>query len=370
MHPDKPSSLSCRSSGAQLASRRAVRIAVATAAAVRIHLAMGRVWAADAATSTSPRGRLHDYIVRMIAVSRVPASIGVEEFRERFELPEVPAVIEGGARHCPAVGKWSPSYLKEKVGHVVVPYKKSSNHQHPNFHAPSLGEMFARGESTLRELVDFVTSAPAEERAKRLFTGDERFLLQRRGGQIRRDADLAPLLEDVPMPRFVPEEELYTVWGWISGAGVRTWLHYDNNYCHNLNAQLTGHKRCKLYRPADLHALEPFLLGGPNPAHNCSRIDVESNAESEAFGALEPFETEIAAGDLLFIPAFWFHTFVHLGELNTNVNFWWRPARLAHNPVVARQSFLDAAKMAGLDAKGSEHAPVLQALDRALTLAR
>jgi hypothetical protein len=52
------------------------------------------------------------------------------------------------------------------------------------------------------------------------------------------------------------------------------------------------------------------------------------------------------------------------------VNFWWRPARLAHTPVVARQAFLDAAKAAGLDAKGSDHAAVLQALDRALAAAR
>jgi len=367
MHSRNPSSWSWRLSGAQLASRSAVKTADA---AVPIHLAMSQSLGGRDGHVNPPLGPLPDYIGRMTAVSRVPASIEIEEFRERFELPEVPVVIEGGGRQCPAVGNWSPSYLKGKVGHVVVPYKKSSNHQHPNFHAPSLGEMFARAESTLSELVDFVTSAPVEERAKRLFTGDERFLLQRRDGRIRRDAELAPLLDDVPLPRFVPEEQLYTIWGWISGAGVRTWLHYDNNYCHNLNAQLTGKKRCSLYRPADLYALDPFPLGGPNPAHNCSRIDVESNSQAEAFRALEAFEAEIVAGDLLFIPACWFHTFVHLGEFNTNVNFWWRPARLAHTPVVARQAFLDAAKVAGLDAKNAEHATVLQALDRAFAGAR
>ena len=50
--------------------------------------------------------------------------------------------------------------------------------------------------------------------------------------------------------------------------GVRTWLHYDNNGCHNLNAQICGHKRCWLYAPDQLQRMHPFLLGSGNPAHN------------------------------------------------------------------------------------------------------
>lgn len=272
-------------------------------------------------------------------------------------------VIEGGARHFRAVSSWSPAYLKQRFGNVVVPYKHSSSHLHPNFHEAALAQVFARGEAPLAELLDFVTTAPLAERSSRLFTGDERFLLQRRDGQIRRDAELAGLLDDVELPRYVPDDRLYTIWGWISGAGVRTWLHYDNNYCHNFNAQLTGHKRCVLYRPEDLRALDPFLLGGKNPAHNCSRLDVEARELPERFRELQSFDAEVTAGDLLFIPAFWFHTFLHVGEFNTNVNFWWRPERLRHSPVAARQVFLDAAKAAGLDRRGGEHAEALQALD-------
>jgi hypothetical protein len=41
---------------------------------------------------------------------------------------------------------------------------------------------------------------------------------------------------------------------------------------------------------------------------------------------------------LLFIPAWWFHAFWHLGELNANVNFWWKPVTTTTNAVAERQA--------------------------------
>src|SRR6185503_19431673 len=88
------------------------------------------------------------------------------------------------------------------------------------------------------------------------------------------DPELAPLWDDVGLSELVPEEQLYTVWAWFSGRGVRTGLHYDNNGCHNLNAQIAGTKECLLIPPGELAKLSMFPFGGNNPAYNCSRIDV------------------------------------------------------------------------------------------------
>jgi hypothetical protein len=229
--------------------------------------------------------------------------------------------------------------------------------------------MFARGRSSFADFLRRIGTGPDAERARLLFTGDEQFLLRRRDGVTVRSPLLEPLLDDIEFPRFFPEERLYTVWSWFSGRGVRTWLHYDNNACHNLNAQVCGHKLCWLYAPDELARLHPFPLGGPNPAHNCSQIDVEApQPEFEAdFRALQPWRAELQAGDLLFIPAWWFHTFRHAGEFNANVNFWWQPARPSWNPVAARQSLLDAATRAAL-LKDPAAAPTLRALDAALQL--
>lgn len=305
----------------------------------------------------------------MIRVERI-AELSRAEFVARFEAPERPVVIVGGAAQLRAAQLWSPAYVKQKWGSIAIDYKRSRSHRHPDFLAPSLGEMFARERGTLGGLIDAVTTGPAEERSRRLFTGDERFLLQRRDGETRVDPELGALLEDVETPGYVPPERLYTIWAWFSGKGVRTWLHYDNNGCHNLNAQLTGAKSCTLYPPEHLSELHPFLLGGPNPAHNCCDIDVEAEELPSGFTALEGYEARIEAGDLLFIPANWFHTFRHEGDFNSNVNFWWKPERPRSSPVAARQALLDAVARAGIDAKpGAPGAELLHALDAALVAA-
>jgi hypothetical protein len=297
---------------------------------------------------------------------------GIEllEFKSRFDLPEVPVVIEGGCAHYHAVKSWTPAYLKQRLGHEEIQFKLSTTHQHPNFHAKTVAEMFARGSSTLAQFLDDVTTGEPSERARRYFTGDERFLLKRRDGQDTRDEALAPLLDDVEVPAFLPSDRLYTVWGWLSGRGVRTWLHYETNGCHNFNAQLAGEKTCVLYPPDQLPQMRMFKPGSGNPAYNCSEIDVEDPAEQARLAAAHGLTATLQAGDLLFIPAWWFHTFFHLGEFNANINFWWKPERPSLSQVAVRQGFLDALLATGFSEKSASpvEAELLARVEQAIVM--
>jgi len=275
-----------------------------------------------------------------------------------YERADTPAVLAGAARDWRATTSWSPGYLKQRIGGVELELKRSETGMHPNFHAPAFAEMFATAGARFADFVDAITTGPLEDRRRLLFTGDERFVLRRRNGETTIDDALAPLLDDVVVPPEIPPDRLYTVWAWFSGRGVRTWLHYDNNGCHNLNAQLTGTKQALLWPPSELARLAPFPLGGANPAYNCSRLDFEADVPGE------PLRAELAPGDVLFIPAWWFHAFVHTGDFNSNVNFWWRPERPALNPVAARQALVDAAVASGV-VKDPAAAALLQQLDRA-----
>ena len=298
-------------------------------------------------------------------MEREVARVGRDsELSARLEAGTEPLVITGGARGFRAYTCWSVDYLTRKFGHVELQFKLSSSHVHPDFRQPTLAQMFARGRAPLGDFLRAVVSGAPEERARRLFTGDERFLLRRRQGVETLDPELAPLLDDVEMPQLFERERLHTVWCWFSGRGVRTWLHYDNNGCHNLNAQITGSKRCALYPPSELSRMHPFVLGGDNPAHNCSAIDVEAPQPDFAadLARASVWHAELQAGDLLFIPAWWFHTFEHLGEFNSNVNFWSKPRAPRWNPVAARQAVLDSVNAAQL----SEQTPALKAALRAI----
>jgi lysine-specific demethylase 8 len=268
----------------------------------------------------------------------------LSELAERLEAGRAPLVIQGAIDHYPALATWSADSLSRRLGPVRVRYKLSPSNAHPDFRAGSLAQSFATGESRLDELLTAITSGDPRERSRRLLTGDEQFLLRRRDGVTRIHPELSPLLADVEIPPVIPEERLFSVWPWLSGPGVRTWLHYDNNGCHNLNAQICGRKQCLLLPPEHLDALALFPPGGPNPAVNCCAIDVDAPAPelADAFGALERHEAEIEAGDVLYIPAWWLHAFLHLGELNANVNFWWKPLHPTDNAVSRRQAGIDA----------------------------
>jgi lysine-specific demethylase 8 len=269
--------------------------------------------------------------------------LDVATFRRDFEARDKPVVVRGGARAMAAFGRWDPEYLTRKVGHVRAHHKRSVTNKHPDFDQPTLALAFAREESTLGELIAAVTTGPEAERARRLFTGDEKFVLRRRDGVTTLDPELAPLLDDVKIPELVPDERLYTVWAWLSGRGVRTWLHYDNNGCHNLNAQIRGRKDCLLFEPA---VVEPFYLfepSGKNPAHNCSAVDVDAPDAKKfpRFVEARAWRASLEPGDLLFIPAWWLHAFFHHGEFNANVNFWWMPEEPRDNAISRRQRALD-----------------------------
>lgn len=298
-------------------------------------------------------------------VARLSASEHAR-FRE-FELRNEPVVLAGAVASWKAVTSWTPQSLAARLGHAPAGFKVSTSNAHPDFRSPSLAVSFARGSAPFGEFLARITEGPPEERTRWLFTGDEQFLLRRREGRTFIDEHYRPLLDDVHIPDLFPEDRLYTVWAWFSAKGVRTWLHYDNNRCHNLNAQITGSKECVLFPPEELKRLFPFPLGGKNPAYNCSQIDIDApDLERFAdFADVPCRHATIEAGDLLFIPVFWFHAFLHTGDFNSNVNFWWRPEHVPDSPVARRQTLLDLVAASDLDPRSAAAAPILAELDRA-----
>ncbi len=264
------------------------------------------------------------------------------EFHERFVAKREPVILPGAARDFPAL-RWTRESLARELGPVPVRYKQSRSHRHPDFGAATLGEMFKTGSGTFAEFLELIGDGTPSERARYLFTGDEQFVLRRRDGKTELNEALSALLRDAPIPELVPADALYTVWGWFSGPGVRTSLHYDNNGCHNLNAQLLGRKRCLLFAPRELehvHLFEP----SENPATNCSAIDVEQPdyARYPEFRSAAALEGELEAGDLLFIPVHFLHSFRHLSELNANLNYWWKPELPPDDPIARREQLLRA----------------------------
>lgn len=120
---------------------------------------------------------------------------------------------------------------------------------------------------------------------------------------------------------------------WIGQAGNHTRPHYD--VLHNLFIQVSGSKVFTVVSPRYIRRLSP------SPAES-------SDAAVSALTAIPPSvpqrQIRVRPGDVLFLPAFWWHE-VHTEEGGISVNCWWRPpladlaeaslARLVAHPFVA-----------------------------------
>jgi Cupin-like domain len=284
----------------------------------------------------------------VLPVARVQ-NLTPELFWREFVDTHTPVVLckTSVAEQFPA--RWDADSVAAALGEQQFHFKRSTTNAHPNFCAATSSEMFARESLTFRQFFERILRGPGAERSRYIFTGDEHFVARMRDDTWSVNPALEPLWNATVVPPFVPRQQLYSVWSWFSGRGVRTWLHYDNNGCHNLNVQLHGQKRCTLFPPGTVGALDFFRPGDAIPAYNCSRVDVDDPANARLLESVPRFEATLHSGDLLFIPAHWLHTFWHEGDYNANVNFWWKPLAHEHpevdnNDVARRESQFNSHK--------------------------
>jgi hypothetical protein len=109
---------------------------------------------------------------------------------------------------------------------------------------------------------------------------------------------------------------------WISPGGITVGLHFD--HAENFSFQLRGEKIFSLYPPG-VRAYYPMPMFSQT-AH-ISRVFREGPTpnlnEFPRFDPQKGIHVELRAGDVLYLPAYWWHQVESLGEENVNLNFWW-----------------------------------------------
>ena len=126
------------------------------------------------------------------------------------------------------------------------------------------------------------------------------------------------LLRDL---RFRRDLEGTTLNLWFGSKDTVSPLHYDPS--HNWFGQVYGSKTVTLFHPDDGPHLYARCYG---PQSHISPVDVDSPdlARYPQFSMAEPYEVRMAPGQMLFIPAFWWHH-VRSTSVSISVNQWWRP---------------------------------------------
>ena len=140
--------------------------------------------------------------------------------------------------------------------------------------------------------------------------------------------DFPDLLSDIALPKYADKQNKHVINLWLGEAGVNTRPHYDTY--NNFLTQIVGRKRVRLFAPTDSHNMYPYainddFLGNNSPVY-ISRIrdtDLVNDDEFPNLNMVTCFEGILYPGDLLFIPAGWWHEVKSL-DISISVNFWWK----------------------------------------------
>ncbi|XP_054643231.1 tRNA wybutosine-synthesizing protein 5 isoform X2 [Dunckerocampus dactyliophorus] len=223
-----------------------------------------------------------------------------------------PAVLRG-VYLGPCVDKWTVEYLGQKGGEKEV-----------KIHVSTVPQMnFLQKNFVYRTLPfnEFVKRTSEKKHSDFFLCEDESYYLRSLGEDARKEpADLSKqfpeLAEDFHVPPFFDAHQFFSSVFRISSCGLQLWTHYD--VMDNLLAQVTGRKRVVLYSPQD--ALHLYLKGDKSEV-----VEIDSPDQNlfPDFVKAARYECTLEPGDLLFIPALWFHNTLAL-QFGVGVNVFWR----------------------------------------------
>lgn len=258
------------------------------------------------------------------------AALARDDFQRDYLAAGAPVVIEGGAAGWPALQAWQPERLREKLGGRRV---KVASSEHDVFGYDEAAAAYDVEELSFAEAADLIT---------RVRPSPRRYYLMQQS--IPRE--FPELAADLPAPEYACGARTHPHL-WFGSEGNLTPLHYD--MANNLFAQLRGRKRFLLFHPDDAPRLYPRPADSRH--HNLSQLDTEQDnaARFPLLADAQPWTCEVGPGDLLFLPAFWWHQVRSL-EAGVSISIWWAPLPAQFLAPMARRM-----------------APVLYERDRLLT---
>jgi [protein]-arginine 3-hydroxylase / protease len=222
----------------------------------------------------------------MMQVRTADPPASVDEFDAIFAAAE-PILIRGVVDRWPAHQRWTLPYLREKLGHRRFIAAETMTGEH-RIHVSQQRRIGGHR---------FFDAYESDDRQEQ-----QRFHL----AQVRLLDEAPALLADIGWPRFVRLGKIWQICLWMANVGTRTALHWDG-----LPAVLSlvrGQKDFWLFAPEDFASLYPNELSD-FPAINRSQVDVfEPDLERfPRFRDVVPRHVRLVAGDMLFVPPYWWH---------------------------------------------------------------
>lgn len=238
--------------------------------------------------------------------------------REDFTLnplPLHPTLITDGLADWPAVTRWSPAQLRRVAAgrRVQVMVSRSGEFKFDHdWSATDPKNQYVVDNVPFEKMLDWISDGTPG--APKCYVP-----------QISLPELLPELEADLRFPEVVSPE---SVRFWCGSAGTVAPLHWDT--VNNLFAQIHGSKQFTLFAPDEMSRLYPFPEDAKS--HRLSQVDV-GNPDFERcplYRDATPITVTVLPGQLLFLPAFWWHH-VRAVTVSISANRWWPPEVLQHS---------------------------------------
>jgi [protein]-arginine 3-hydroxylase / protease len=239
-------------------------------------------------------------------------------FRSEFVSRRRPLVITGAADHWPALSLWNPGYFADMLGEIEVGVEVWDREEPRNDPADYL----KRVRRQPMRFGEFLAVVQAAGRGSRGYYLAQYPILK---AAPRLLADIDPPEEYMRVPAFLPRAIARRMRLdpalWIGPAGAVTTLHFDST--HNLFVQISGRKKVILIPPEQSDFVYyPCREFGRNlhfSPVDAERPDLDRHPR---FAEATPWEVTVLPGEMLFIPAAWWH-YLRAIEPSISLNFWW-----------------------------------------------
>jgi len=230
----------------------------------------------------------------------------LDEFKIFFERK--PVILTGKITDWKAYSLWSVDYLNNLVGDKEISVNISKD---------KIFTFDPQAQFTIvskkMKFTDFTDWIVQEK------TTDEYYYLQQSTIKIT----FPELVPDIEVPDYIDQKLFIVTNLWIGTGGNVSPLHYDMS--ENLLSQLRGRKRVLLFEPKQTSLLYPFPAHSKIPHMSQLNIDQLDIEKFPKFQKAKYMECLLEPGEMLFIPAFWWHQVYSLDQLNISINFWWKP---------------------------------------------
>jgi len=134
---------------------------------------------------------------------------------------------------------------------------------------------------------------------------------------VKLDEDFPSIASDFHLPEnMLLSEQIFSSVLRVSSSRVRVWTHYD--VMDNIYCQVVGHKQAVLWPPSEAEKL--YLVGDKSKVIDIDHPDLE---KFPLFPMAKQYRAELEPGDILFIPALWFHNML-ARDFGVAVNVFWR----------------------------------------------